>query len=156
MEKQEIANQLQQEFQGEKYRIKVAVVLDSLVLKVEKETVCWFEDSKTNKFNIRCSPSEYLEWMLENDLLLDFYRLGKKLLEENTKRYTVKVLKHKNPNSPFEETYLGFNYRFDDPYFSSEYNKQEFTEEQIEELKKRDDVAIDWNKVELEEVDDEN
>ena len=52
MEKQEIANQLQQEFQGEKYRIEVAVVLDSIVLKVEKETVCWFEDCKTNKFNI--------------------------------------------------------------------------------------------------------
>lgn len=150
MGKQEIANQLQQEFQGEKYHIEVAVVLDSIVLKVEKETVCWFEDCKTNKFNVRCSPSEYLEWMLENDLLLDFYRLGKKLLEENAKRYTVKVLKH----SPFEARYLGFNYHFDAPYFSNEYKKQEFTEEQIEELKKRDDVAIDWNKVELEEVDD--
>lgn len=154
MEKQEIANQLQQEFQGEKYRIEVAVVLDSIVLKVEKETVCWFEDCKVNKFNVRCSPSEYLEWMLENDLLLDFYRLGKELLEENAKRYTVKVLKQKNPTGPFEERYLGFDYRFDAPYFSNEYKKQEFTEEQIEELKKRDDVAIDWNKVELEEVDE--
>ena len=148
MEKQEIANQLQQEFQGEKYRIEVVVVLDSIVLKVEKETVCWFEDCKTNKFNVRCSPSEYLEWMLENDLLLDFYRLGKKLLEENAKRYAVKVLNR----SPFEARYLGFNYCFDAPYFSDEYEKQEFTEEQIEELKKRDDIAIDWDKVELEEV----
>lgn len=154
MEKQEIANQLQQEFQGEKYRIKVAVVLDSIVLKVEKETVCWFEDCKTNKFNVRCSPSEYLEWILENDLLLDFYRIGKQLLEENAKRYTVKVLKQKNPTGPFEERYLGFDYRFDAPYFSNEYKKQKFTEEQIEELKKRDDVAVDWDKVELEEVDD--
>ena len=152
MEKQEIANQLQQEFQGEKYRIKVAVVLDSIVLKVEKETVCWFEDCKTNKFNVRCSPSEYLEWMLENDLLLDFYSLGKELLEENAKRYKIKVLKQKNPNSPFLESYLGFDRKFDAPFFGSGTSCYEFTEEEIEELKTRDDIAIDWNKVELEEV----
>lgn len=30
-----------------------------------------------------------------------------------------------------------------------------FTEKEIEELKKCDDIAIDWDKVELEEVDDE-
>lgn len=152
MEKQEIANQLQQEFQGEKYRIEVAVVLDSIVLKVEKETVCWFEDCKTSNFNVRCSPSKYLEWMLENDLLLDFYRLGKKLLEENAKRYKVKVLKQKNSISPYESRYLGFDYDFDTPYLSSEYDVQSFTESQIEELKKRDDIAIDWDKAELEEV----
>lgn len=152
MEKQEIANQLQQEFQGGKYRIKVAVVLDSIVLKVEKETVCWFEDCKVNKFNVRCSPSEYLEWMLENDLLLDFYRLGKELLEENAKRYKVKVLKQKKPNGPFEESYLGLDPKFDAPFFGSTISCGEFTEEEIEELKTRDDIAIDWDKVELEEV----
>ncbi|MDO3393903.1 hypothetical protein [Ligilactobacillus sp. 110_WCHN] len=151
MEKQEIANQLQQEFQGEKYHIEVAVVLDSLVLKVEKETVCWFKDCRTNEFHVFCDPSEYLEWMLENNLLLNFYKRGKELLEENAKRYTVEVLKEKD-SSPFEARYLGFDYRFDAPYFSNEYAKQEFTEKQIEELKKRDDIAIDWDKAELEEV----
>ena len=147
MEKQEIANQLQQEFQGEKYRVEVAVVLDSIVLKVEKETVCWFEDCKVNKFNVRCSPSEYLEWMLENDLLLDFYSLGKELLEENTKRYAVKILKHKNPTTPFEEGYLCLDRKFDAPFFGSKISCDEFTEEEIEELKKRDDIAVDWNKL---------
>ena len=31
-----------------------------------------------------------------------------------------------------------------------------FTEKEIEELKKCDDIAIDWDKVELEEMDNEN
>lgn len=33
--------------------------------------------------------------------------------------------------------------------------KSSFTKKEIEELKKRDDIAIDWDKAELEEVDDE-
>ena len=53
-------------------------------------------------------------------------------------------------------SYLNVNYRANIVTFASDIDFEEwrasFTEREIEELKKRDDIAVDWDKVELEKV----
>lgn len=80
---------------------------------------------------------------------------GQRQRRSSDKKYKVKFLKQKNSCSLYESFYLGFDYDFDVPYCTGECGVQEFTQSQIEELKKRDDIAIDWDKVELEEVFDD-
>ena len=77
---------------------------------------------------------------------------GQRQHQSSDKKYKVKFLKQKNSHNLYESRYLGFDYDFDAPYCTGECGVQEFTQSQIEELKKRDDIAIDWDKVELEEV----
>lgn len=65
------------------------------------------------------------------------------------KKYYVKVFNN-------EYGYLNINIltskvTADDKY-ETETNKTEFTSKAIEQLKQRDDVAVDWNKVKLEET----
>ena len=74
----------------------------------------------------------------------------------DSKKYAVRVLK-RGVAAP-DISYLNFNYSFNLVTFSDKEDfgdwRASFTKSEIEELKKRDDIAIDWDKVELEEVDD--
>ena len=84
--------------------------------------------------------SELTEWALTNE--------GRKLLKKSIKKYTVQVL-------PNEKGYLHVDHKGED---SDEVSYSlgwptEFTKSEIEELKTRDDIAIDWDKVEIEEED---
>lgn len=110
-------------------------------------------DWDAGHYYIECG-SELAEWALSNSMLLDFYKEGRKLLKKSIKKYTIKVLKgtaaeegcnYLNVNFLTNTISFGTNITFDDWRAS-------FTKSEIEELKKRDDIAIDWDKVELEEV----
>lgn len=92
----------------------------------------------------------------EHDVTYDEFLeiTGQRQHQSSDKKYKVKFLKQKNSHNLYESRYLGFDYDFDAPYCTGECGVQEFTQSQIEELKKRDDIAIDWDKVELEEVRD--
>ena len=95
---------------------------------------------------------------LENNILFEFYKAGRKLLKKPIKKYRIKVLKGKSAERC--SSYLNVNYRANIVAFASDIECEEwrtsFTKNEIEELKKCDDIAIDWDKVELEETDDEN
>jgi len=73
---------------------------------------------------------------------------------KSAKKYSVKVL-------PSSEGYLNVRYSYGDVvtnrYIISDtkemaYYKTKFTEDEIEELKKQPDLAIDWDRVTLEEA----
>ena len=74
----------------------------------------------------------------------------------DNKKYAVRVLKRGVAASDI--SYLNFNYSFNLVSFADKEDfgewRASFTKNEIEELKKCDDIAIDWDKVELEEVDD--
>lgn len=82
---------------------------------------------------------------------------GQRERQASDKKYAVKVFKGDYPVY-FLDKYLAFNRETGAPVVTTNDDdsgwQTHFTEKEIEELKKCDDIAIDWDKVELEEVDD--
>lgn len=155
MDKGKIMNELQQKMQ-ENYRgVEVLEYCGCLALTVEGDVIAWFKDWNPDSYCMECGPN-YTEWALSNSILLEFYKEGRKLLKKPIKKYAVKVLK--DDIAILDSQYLSVNYQANRVAFSDEYEMEgwrtSFTEKEIENLKKRDDIAIDWDKVELEEVDD--
>ena len=154
MDKEKIVNQLQQKMQETYSHTEVLERYGALALKVEGEVIAWFSDWDPDNYIIHPGPKA--EWVLSTDILLEFYKEGKKLLKKLIKRYTVQIF-------PNERGYLHVDhtgttsdevsYSIGWPETIGYLTQTEFTKSEIEELKKRDDIAIDWDKVELEEVD---
>lgn len=87
----------------------------------------------------------------------EFFEItGQRQHQSSDKKYAVKVLK--DDIATLDSQYLSVNYQANRVALSDEYEVEgwhtSFTEKEIEELKKRNDIAIDWDKVELEEVND--
>ena len=155
MDKGKIMNQLQQKMQETYPYVEVLEYCGALAFKVEGRIIARFKDWNPDSYCMECGPN-YTEWALSNGILLEFYKEGRKLLKKPIKKYAVKVLK--GDIATLDSQYLSVNYQANRVAFSDEYEMEgwrtSFTEKEIENLKKRDDIAIDWDKVELEEVDD--
>ena len=155
MDKGKIMNQLQQKMSKHYRDVEVLEFLGCLALKVGDKIIAHFRDWDADHYYMECGP-ELTEWALSNSILLEFYEAGRKLLKKPIKKYAVKVLK--DDIATLDSQYLSVNYQANRVAFSDEYEvddwRTSFTEKEIENLKKRDDIAIDWDKVELEEVDD--
>ena len=84
---------------------------------------------------------------------------GQRQHQASDKKYAIKLFRGDYPVY-FLDKYLAFNRETGAPVITTNDDDSEwqahFTKKEIEELKKCDDIAIDWDKVELEEVDDEN
>ena len=119
------------------------------MINVEQITAI-YPNEKSDKYTV-CMTSGNEHYVTYDEFL---EITGQRERQSNDKKYRVKFLKQKKSCELYESLYLGFDYDFDTPYCTGEYGVQEFTQSQIEKLKKRDDIAIDWDKVELEEVDD--
>lgn len=82
---------------------------------------------------------------------------GQREHQSSDKKYAVKVFLGDYPVY-FLDKYLAFNRETGAPVITTNDDdsgwQTHFTEKEIEELKKCDDIAIDWDKVELEEVND--
>lgn len=116
--------------------------------------VAWFEDFDVEKFQF-ASTYDYNEAkeIVEKDVIKKFFQKGKELLQ---KKYTVAIISKSRSNG---NRYINLNTangnlivsdnEDDEPY------KARFTKEEIEALKEDDDIAIDWDKAEIEEVDDD-
>ena len=80
-----------------------------------------------------------------------------KQCEASDKKYAIKVFPGDHPLD-FLDKYLVLNRETGTPVISTNDDyigwQSHFTKKEIEELKKRDDITIDWDKVELEEVDE--
>ena len=82
---------------------------------------------------------------------------GQREHRASDKKYTVKVLK--GDIAGIDDSYLNVDYKANLVMLANKLDFQNwrasFTKKEIEELKNRDDIAIDWDKAKLEEVDDE-
>ena len=117
------------------------------MINVEQITAI-YPNEKSDKYTV-CMTNGTENYVTYDELL---EITGQRQHRSSDKKYKVKFLKQKNSCRLYESFYLGFDYDFDVPYCTGECGAQEFTQSQIEELKKRDDIAIDWDKVELEKV----
>lgn len=155
MDKGKIMGHLQRKMNEKYINTEVLECCDALALKVEGEVVARFNDWDPDNYIMGCD-SELIEKVLSTDILLEFYRYGRKELKKPIKKYTIKVLKGKAAEEGCN--YLNVNYLTNIISFGTDVTfddwRASFTKNEIEELKKRDDIAIDWDKAELEEVDD--
>lgn len=154
MDKGKIMNQLQQKMSKHYRDVEVLEYLGCLALKAGDKIIAHFRDWDADHYYMECGP-ELTEWALSNSILLEFYEAGRKLLKKPIKKYTIRVLK--NEVAP-DDGYLNVDYQKNAVTIANknEFNgwRTSFTKNEIEELKKCDDIAIDWDKVELEEVDE--
>ena len=155
MDKEKIMNQLQQKMEKTYLHTKIVEQYGALALKVEGEVIAWFSNWDPDVYIMKCGP-ELTEQALSNDILLNFYKEGRKLLKKLIKRYTVQIfpnergylcVDHESENSDEVSYSIGW------PEAMYYLTQTQFTKSEIEELKKRDDIAIDWDKAEIEEAD---
>ena len=156
MDKGKIMNKLQQKMSKRYHNVEVLEYLGCLALKAGDKIIAYFRDWDADDYYMECGP-ELTEWALSNSILLEFYEAGRKLLEKPIKKYRIKLWKAEAGKA--DNGYLNICYRTKGVAITDKKElgdwRTSFTKKEIEELKKRDDIAIDWDKVELEEVDDE-
>lgn len=126
---------------------------DDLTLLAKGYYAAWFRDFKKGKFRFQAPSNDLSAELIKKDIIKKFYDRAIEVLNECEPKYTVQVF-------PRE---FGFLYKRDgdindlvvqdlfedDDYCQNNY----FTESEIAELKKNDDVAIDWDKAIIKEVD---
>ena len=122
------------------------------MINVEQITAI-YPNEKSDKYTV-CMTSGSDHYVTYDEFL---EITGQRQHQASDKKYAVRVLKGKSAERC--SSYLNVNYRANIVTFASDIDFEEwrasFTKNEIEELKKCDDLAIDWDKVELEEVDDE-
>ena len=123
------------------------------MINVEQITAIYPND-KSDKYTV-CMTNGTENYVTYDELL---EIIGKRQRQASDKKYAVRVLK--GETATIDSRYLQVNYQTNQVAFADKYEienwRASFTKKEIEELKKCDDIAIDWDKVELEEVDDEN
>ena len=122
------------------------------MINVEQITAI-YPNEKSDKYTV-CMASGN-EHYVTHDELLEI--TGQRQHQSSDKKYAIKVFSGNYPVY-FLDKYLAFNRETGAPVISTNDDdsgwQAHFTKDEIEELKKCDDIAIDWDKVELEEVDD--
>lgn len=140
--------------------------VNSIVLTYKGIQTAVFDNCDYNNFQVTQDVTNdkfpgysFIEDESKTGLLYWFYSTGTRFLKKfKNKKYRIKVLKG-NSEVTLNSAYLNISEFTGALMFSTYKNndnlKSSFTKKEIEELKKRDDIAIDWDKAELEEVDDE-
>ena len=110
-----------------------------------------YPNEKSDKYAVDMANGS--EYYVTYDEFLEI--TGQRQHQTSDKKYAIKVFSGNYP-AYFLDKYLAFNRETGAPVISTNDDdsgwQAHFTKDEIEELKKRDDIAIDWDKVELEEV----
>ena len=122
------------------------------MINVEQITAIYPND-ESDKYTV-CMTNGTENYVTYDELL---EIIGQQGHQVSDKKYAIKVFRGDYPVY-FLDKYLAFNRETGAPVITTNDDdsgwKAHFTEKEIEELKKCDDIAIDWGKVELEEVDE--
>ena len=117
----------------------------------------WFDKGNKERVQLgdEVETANGSEYYVTYDEFLEI--TGQRQHKASDKKYAIKVFPGNYPVY-FLDKYLAFNRETGAPVISINDDdsgwQAHFTEKEIEELKKCDDIAIDWDKVELEEVDE--
>lgn len=151
----ELVNRLDEDFKI----VKEPYSCGQLTLSCCGDWICWFCNFDKYNFHINISdrhnPQKHQEAIAKTGVINKFYTRAVELLSKCEPKYTVKI-------THSEEFYLNIDTTTDDQKIifdelvDSCTWKNKFTQKEISELKKRDDLAIDWNKAIIREVDDDN
>jgi len=167
MKREEIVNKLNN-YAKEKTRdagVFYCKDVNSIVLTYKGIQTAVFDNCDYNNFRVTQDVTNnkfpvysFTEDESKTGLLYWFYSTGTRFLKKlkNTK-YRIRVLK--SETATIDSRYLQVNYQTNRVAFADKYEidnwRASFTKNEIEELKKRDDIAIDWDKAELEKVSEE-
>lgn len=120
------------------------------MINVEQITAI-YPNEKSDKYTV-CMTNGTENYVTYDELL---EITGQRQRQVSDKKYAIKVFRGDYPVY-FLDKYLAFNRETGAPVISTNDDdsgwRASFTKKEIEELKKRDDIAVDWDKVELEEV----
>lgn len=129
------------------YKVEQGRMGTSIYNEMSCYTMAIVSENFENRVNIHYASNELF------DLIVSYAKTPVKE-RKSAKKYRVKVL-------PYSEGYLNVRYGYGNTvtnhYLISDAKEQadyktKFTEDEIEELKKRPDLAIDWDRVMLEEA----
>ena len=84
MDKEKIVNQLQQKMEKKYLNTKIEGCYNMLALELEGEVIAWFSDWDPDDYITKPGPKA--EQVLSTDILLEFYKEGRKLLKKLTKK----------------------------------------------------------------------
>lgn len=122
-----------------------------LVLVFKALSIATFNDFDTNNFTIDRIDKNIAPTVAKTRIIDKFYKKAYEVLDKRIDKYTVKITKysdnylHANSCTGYEDTYF-------EPLYESSVWVNEFTKSEIEYFKKRDDLAIDWDKAIIERV----
>lgn len=149
MDKGKIMNELEQKMRETYLHVEVLQNYGALALKLEGKVIARFKDWDPHHYYIECGP-ELAEKALSNGILLDFYKEGRKLLKKPIPKYkmVVDLPKSKWRVSCSDGTIHAWKGNFLE-------EKCKFTKAEINEMKSDPGILLDWDRVRLEEVNDE-
>ena len=125
-----------------------------LVLVLKDSSIATFNEFDPNNFTIDEMNKDLAPIIAKTIIINKFYKKAYEVLNKRIDKYTVKITK-------YLENYLHAS--FCDNYNSVCFKQlhelpswwvYKFTKQEIESFKKRDDLAIDWNKAIIEKVEE--
>ena len=126
-----------------------------IVLVFHNLDIAIFNESDPNNFTIGEINEDLAPTIAKTGIINKFYKTAYKVLNKYIDKYTVRITNG-------TESYLHANSMVDykDVCFDNLINYSsvwvnKFTKEEIESFKKRDDLAIDWDKAIIEKVEDQ-
>lgn len=124
-----------------------------LVLVLKDSSIATFNEFDPNNFTIDEMDKNIAPTVAKTRIINKFYKKAYEVLDKRIDKYTVKITKysdnylHANSCTEYEDTYF-------EPLHESSVWVNEFTKSEIESFKKRDDLAIDWDKAIIEKVEE--
>lgn len=113
-----------------------------------------FNEFDPNNFTISEMSEDIASTIVETGIIYKFYKKTCELLDKQIDKYTVRITNgtesYLHANSMVDYKDVCFDNLIN--YSSAWVNK--FTKEEIESFKKRDDLAIDWDKAIIEKVEE--
>ena len=152
MDKNKIVEQLNSYVQGIDKSFSVDQEGGHLFIFVEEDSFAYFKNFEISKFCIWGSKNQN-DLIAQTGIIQKFYTKACELLERlNEKKYTIQIVKNDT------QSFFNLNSNDNAIVFSGKFEssgwKNEFTPKEIEELKKRQDVAVDWDKAFIKEVEE--
>lgn len=150
MNKEKIVQELDTYVKNIDSRFSVDDEDDDLNLKFDDDLICYLTDFNIKDFLIcNCTLKESLI-VVEYNIIQKFYDKAVDAIRKNENKYTVQVIKT-DKCSFLNYRHVNSKYFFANQLLEDGY-KTRFTESEIEALKHRDDIAIDWDKAIIKEV----
>lgn len=125
-----------------------------LVLVLKDSSIATFNEFDPDNFTIDEMDKDLAPTIAKTEIINKFYKKAYEILNKQTYRYTVKITK-------YSENYLHANYCdnynglcFKPLHELPSWWVYKFTKKEIELFKKRDDLAIDWDKAIIEKVEE--
>ena len=124
-----------------------------VVLVLKDSSIATFNEFDPNNFTIDEVDENIAPTIAKTGIINKFYKKAYEVLDKQIDRYTIRITKysenylHANSYTDYEDIYF-------DPLQESSVWVDKFTKKEIESFKKRDDLAIDWDKAIIEKVEE--